>query len=134
MLKMEPACKDYLWGGECLREKYHIRADCHPLAEAWMLSCHPDGPSRIAQGPCKGMTLADYAAACGSGFWGKRCESFAQFPMLIKLIDAAKDLSVQVHPGDRYVVAMNTSRARRKCGMCWKPNRERRSITVSRVP
>ena len=102
MLKMEPACKDYLWGGECLREKYHIRADCHPLAEAWMLSCHPDGPSRIAQGPCKGMTLADYAAACGSGFWGKRCESFAQFPMLIKLIDAAKDLSVQVHPGDRY--------------------------------
>ena len=34
MLKMEPACKDYLWGGERLREKYHIRADCHPLAEA----------------------------------------------------------------------------------------------------
>ena len=102
MLKMEPACKDYLWGGERLREKYHIRADCHPLAEAWMLSCHPDGPSRIAQGPCKGMTLVECAAACGSGFLGKRCESFAEFPMLIKLIDAAKDLSVQVHPGDRY--------------------------------
>ncbi len=56
MWKLTPA-KDYLWGGEKLREKYHIESDCEPLAEAWVLSCHPDGMSRLAEGEMKGLTL-----------------------------------------------------------------------------
>ena len=67
MLKLKPACTDYLWGGERLRAEYGVESDKHPLAEAWVLSCHPDGPSTIVGGPYDGRTLADYIAAEGEG-------------------------------------------------------------------
>ena len=102
MWKLKPACKDYLWGGELLREKYHIESDCEPLAEAWVLSCHPDGISRLAEGEMEGMSLPEAAKQYDGNFFGTRCKAFAEFPMLVKLIDAAKDLSVQVHPDDDY--------------------------------
>ena len=66
MLKLKPACTDYLWGGERLRAEYGVESDKHPLAEAWVLSCHPDGPSTIVGGPYDGRTLADYIAAAGA--------------------------------------------------------------------
>lgn len=102
MWRLTPACKDYLWGGERLREKYHIESECRPLAEAWVLSCHPDGMSRIAEGENKGLTLPQAAARYEGSFWGTLCARFGEFPMLVKLIDARKDLSVQVHPDDGY--------------------------------
>ena len=102
MWKLTPACKDYLWGGEKLREKYHIESDCEPLAEAWMLSCHPDGMSRLAEGEMKGLTLPEAALKYPGNFFGTRCAEFEEFPMLVKLIDAKRDLSVQVHPDDEY--------------------------------
>lgn len=106
MWKLTPACKDYLWGGEKLREKYHIESDCEPLAEAWMLSCHPDGMSRLAEGEMKGLTLPEAALKYPGNFFGRRCAAFAEFPMLVKLIDAKRDLSVQVHPDDDYAERM----------------------------
>jgi len=99
--QLKPACKDYLWGGERLKTDYHIESDCTPLAEAWVLSCHPDGPSTLA---ATGQTLPDYIAA-HPGCLGKHCEAFPQFPLLVKLIDAKGDLSIQVHPSDRYALA-----------------------------
>lgn len=102
MWRLEPACKDYLWGGERLRDKYHIESSCKPLAEAWMLSCHPDGLSRLAEGEWQGMTLPQAAKCYKGNFFGTRCAEFEEFPMLVKLIDAKKDLSVQVHPNDAY--------------------------------
>ena len=51
ILKLKPACKDYLWGGDRLRTDFGVESDLHPLAEAWVLSCHPDGPSTIVNGP-----------------------------------------------------------------------------------
>ena len=44
ILKLTPSCKDYLWGGSRLRTDFGIKSDLEPLAEAWVLSCHPDGP------------------------------------------------------------------------------------------
>lgn len=41
--QLKPSCKDFLWGGEKLRTEYGIQSDLHPLSEAWVLSCHPDG-------------------------------------------------------------------------------------------
>lgn len=102
MWKLTPACKDYLWGGEKLRENYHIESDCEPLAEAWMLSCHPDGMSRLAEGEWAGLTLPEAAAEYRGNFFGTLCARFEEFPMLVKLIDAKKALSVQVHPDDDY--------------------------------
>ena len=74
MWKLAPACKDYLWGGEKLREKYHIESDCEPLAEAWVLSCHPDGMSRLAEGEMKGLTLPEAALKYPGNFFGTRSE------------------------------------------------------------
>ena len=58
ILKLAPACKDYLWGGIRLKEEYHKRFDGPRLAETWELSCHPDGLSLVAEGPMAGQTLA----------------------------------------------------------------------------
>lgn len=102
--KLIPACKDYLWGGERLKTDYHIQSELHPLAEAWVLSCHPDGPSRLADGPDAGQTLPEYIAR-HPGCLGQNVAQFREFPLLIKLIDAKDNLSVQVHPSDSYALA-----------------------------
>lgn len=100
-----PACKDYLWGGQRLKTDFGVKSDLNPLSEAWVLSCHPDGPSVLADGPFKGLTLPEYLEKAGKGVLGTACEAFENFPMLIKLIDAKKDLSIQVHPSDEYALA-----------------------------
>ena len=102
ILKLTPSCKDYLWGGSRLRSDFGIKSDLNPLAEAWVLSCHPDGMSRLAEGEMKGLTLPEAALKYPGNFFGTRCAEFEEFPMLVKLIDARKDLSVQVHPDDEY--------------------------------
>ena len=104
MLKLKPACKDYLWGGDKLRTDFGVESDLHPLAEAWVLSCHPDGPSVIVEGPGQGMTLAEYIAEQGKGILGADCEKFEDFPILTKLIDAKDNLSIQVHPSNEYAL------------------------------
>lgn len=103
-IKLKPTCKDYLWGGERLRENYGIESDVHPMAEAWMLSCHPDGPSYVVNGPHAGKTFAQYIEAEGKACLGTDCEKFEEFPILAKLIDAKKDLSIQVHPTNEYAL------------------------------
>ena len=98
-LQLTPACKDYLWGGQRLKTDFGVQSDLDPLAEAWVLSCHPDGPSLLPDG----TTLADYLAAHPEAA-GSHCEAFADFPVLVKLIDAKRDLSIQVHPSDAYAL------------------------------
>lgn len=105
ILKLKPACKDYLWGGSKLRERYNIRSDLEPLAEAWVLSCHPDGPSVVENGPDAGLSLPRYIEKHGKKILGKNCARFEDFPILTKLIDAKGDLSIQVHPDNAYALA-----------------------------
>ena len=105
ILKLIPACKDYLWGGRRLAEEYGIAFDKDILAEAWVLSCHPDGPSVIANGPNKGKTLAQFLQEAGESALGTYCRRFRDFPILVKFIDAKQNLSVQVHPGNRYALS-----------------------------
>ena len=99
-----PTCKDYIWGGQRLKTDFGIQSDLNPLSEAWVLSCHPDGPSVLADGPDRGMTLRAWLDKAGKEALGTACEAFEDFPMLIKLIDAKKDLSIQVHPSDAYAL------------------------------
>ena len=99
-----PTCKDYIWGGQRLKTDFGIQSGLNPLSEAWVLSCHPDGPSVLADGPDKGMTLRAWLDKAGKEALGTACEAFEDFPMLIKLIDAKKDLSIQVHPSDAYAL------------------------------
>lgn len=100
-----PVCKDYIWGGQRLKNDFGIKSDLNPLSEAWVLSCHQDGPSVLADGPCAGLTLPEYIKKEGSHVLGTNCRQFEGFPMLIKLIDAKQDLSVQAHPSDEYALA-----------------------------
>lgn len=104
ILKLKPNCKDYLWGGNRLREEYGIAYDGDVLAEAWELSCHPDGPSYITNGEYAGKTLQQYIAAEGKEVLGSNCRRFRDFPILTKFIDAKDNLSIQVHPDNRYAL------------------------------
>lgn len=103
-MKLRPALKDYIWGGEKLKNEYGIKSDLDRVAEAWMLSCHKDGASVVENGEYAGLTLAEALEKAGPSALGKRGASFRFFPMLIKLIDAKRDLSIQVHPSDEYAL------------------------------
>lgn len=104
ILKLKPACKDYLWGGRRLIEEYGKEYDREVLAETWELSCHPDGPSVIANGPYAGRTLQQYIDEKGREVLGTNCSRFRDFPILTKFIDARDNLSIQVHPDNRYAL------------------------------
>lgn len=101
---LTPVGKDYLWGGERLKTEYGKKLPETPLAESWECAVHPSGNSAVASGPYKGQTLEQVLKA-RPDFMGTHATNLAEqasgsFPVLIKLIDAAKPLSVQVHPND----------------------------------
>lgn len=96
-----PPVKDYIWGGTRLRDEFGKESGLERLAESWELSCHNDGKSLISGGEFDGMTLEDFLKE-HPGAISKNCTEYRDFPILIKLIDARDDLSVQVHPDDDY--------------------------------
>ena len=100
--KLYPECKDYLWGGNKLKEQYGKQTDKSPCAESWELSFHKDGLTRLANG----KTLAESVTEKDLG---KNVKKFPFFPLLIKFIDAKQDLSVQVHPSDEYALQNENS-------------------------
>ncbi len=103
MFKLMPACKDYLWGGHRLVDDFGINFDKDVCAEAWVLSCHKDGPSIVADGEHKGEYLSNLLSS-HKELLGTNCKNYEDFPILIKLIDAKKSLSIQVHPDDEYAL------------------------------
>lgn len=103
ILKLDAPCKDYIWGGNRLREEYGKVSSADKIAESWELSCHKDGQSVIANGSYSGKTLSEYLADNKEAL-GTACGRFEYFPILIKLIDAKDNLSVQVHPDNEYAM------------------------------
>ena len=93
--RLEPALKDYLWGGTLLKEHYSKSTDLSIVAESWELSTHPDGISRI-----NGESLLEYVQKHPEVL-GTSCHT-EDIPLLIKFIDARQKLSIQVHPDDEY--------------------------------
>ena len=98
---LSPAGKDYLWGGNRLKTEFNKEIDLVPLAETWECSTHPDGPSVIVTGEYAGKTLAELLKEHPE-YLGKHPGTEGELPVLIKFIDAKKNLSVQVHPDDAY--------------------------------
>ncbi len=84
-LILEPAYKHYLWGGRRIVETFNRKVVDKTTAESWEASVREEGMSLISNGPLRGKPLK---------------EAFSDFPLLIKLIDAQKSLSIQVHPND----------------------------------
>lgn len=104
-LKLRPCYKEYLWGGGRLKREFHKADAPEVTAESWELSCHPDGPSLTEDG----QSIARLGALNHDGFWGRNCGK--EFPILVKLIDAEKDLSVQVHPSEETAIFGEHSKA-----------------------
>ena len=100
--KLIPAYKSIIWGGNKLKSDFGKNTDLTPLAESWELSLHKDGECTLIDGTplSKAATASDF---------GKNCQGFDFFPVLVKLIDANDRLSVQVHPADEYALKNENS-------------------------
>ncbi len=114
ILKLNPVFKDYLWGGTKLRDEYGFESNLDILAEGWMLSCHKDGQNTISNGQFENQTLTEIIKN-NPDFLGKNGRKFEYFPILIKLIDAKNDLSVQVHPDNEYAMRVEKEYGKTEC-------------------
>lgn len=103
---LSPVGKDYLWGGTRLNDDFSKGIPMKPLAETWECSTHADGSSMVAGGEHRGKSLTkllqEHPEYLGTHPLGHSALNPGELPVLIKLIDAKEDLSVQVHPDDIY--------------------------------
>lgn len=88
ILKLKPALKDYIWGGQKLKTDFGFQSDMDIVAEGWMLTCHKDGENIVENGEFAGKTLSETIDKLGKETLGKHAQRFDRFPILIKLIDA----------------------------------------------
>lgn len=99
ILFLEPVFKEVIWGGDKLATSYGYKIPSNTTGECWAVSAHKNGDCKLINGEFKGESL--------SWLWDNHREIFGNakgdvFPLLIKIIDAKKDLSIQVHPDDEY--------------------------------
>ncbi|AEB07560.1 mannose-6-phosphate isomerase, type 1 [Coriobacterium glomerans PW2] len=99
MIKLIPQFKEKIWGGRRLATDFGYDIPAGPVGECWAISAHPSGDDVIATGRFSGQSL--------SWLWEHHRELFGdavgdRFPLLVKIIDAKDDLSIQVHPDDAY--------------------------------
>lgn len=93
----QPVFHQKIWGGSTLTDYFHLKED--HIGEDWAISAHPHGLTKIINGELQGELL--------NQVWEKHPELFGnptekEFPLLMKILDAHEDLSVQVHPNDAY--------------------------------
>ncbi|MCE5257894.1 MAG: class I mannose-6-phosphate isomerase [Chloroflexi bacterium] len=103
-MTFEPVFKGYIWGGRNLETLYGRKLPEGIVAESWDISAFPGATTRVDMGYWKWRTLEDVAGDLGGHLLGTavRERSGIRFPLLVKLLDAQRDLSVQVHPDDAY--------------------------------
>jgi mannose-6-phosphate isomerase len=106
-LFFKPVFKHYLWGGRNLEKFGRDLPSKGVVAESWEISGHPDGLTRVKNGIYAGKTLPELLSLLGEALVGTN-NTWAlhrgKFPLLIKLLDANRRLSVQVHPDDAYAI------------------------------
>ena len=107
-LTFAPVFRDYFWGGRNLETRFGRRLPSGVVAESWEISGHPSSPTAVDTGPLAGLTLPEVQALLGERLVGTRSRwatDRGRFPLLVKLLDANRRLSVQVHPPDAYALA-----------------------------
>ena len=105
LVKLKPAVKDYIWGGNYF-QKFNKGLGLARVSECWELSVRDIDSSIIASGKDEGKKLSDVISKEDIG---PVMDRFPYFPLLIKLIDAKENLSVQVHPSDDYALKYENS-------------------------
>lgn len=99
-LKCQPVLKERVWGGRGLAELYGKRLPPDkPIGESWEVADLPEGTSTVANGPLAGHTLREVNQLWGVELAGRAWPP-GRFPLLVKLLDAQDDLSIQVHPSE----------------------------------
>ena len=107
-LTFDPIFKDYPWGGRNLETRLGRKIPDGIVAESWEIAAHTNGSSPINNGPLAGKTLIEAMELWGTKLVGTNSVDalkLGKFPLLIKLLDANRWLSVQVHPDDEYGLA-----------------------------
>lgn len=97
-LQFQPVYKDYIWGGNKIARRYKRRLPAGVYAESWEIADRPEGMSVVINGSLAGRDLFSLVKSYGAKLIGRPC---AEFPLLVKIIDAREKLSVQVHPDER---------------------------------
>lgn len=104
-LTFDPVFRDYIWGGRNLETQLGRTIPDGTVAESWDISGHLSSPTQVNNGPLSDKTLPELLELLGLDLVGSRSQAMLErgkFPLLIKLLDANKPLSVQVHPDDHY--------------------------------
>lgn len=107
-IKLEPVFKEIVWGGNRLESDYSYESDLKNIAEAWVLTARSEGDNVIKNGEFAGTSFTKFIKE-NKELLGRKGEKYSEFPLLIKFIDANKDLSVQVHPDDDYAALHENS-------------------------
>ncbi len=102
-IRFKPYFKSVIWGGERICKYKDMEQPQDKIGESWEISAVEGQESVVSEGPYKGMRLTELIERFGSELLGSKVfdRYDGQFPLLIKLIDANDNLSVQVHPDDR---------------------------------
>lgn len=112
LLFIKPIFKQMIWGGTRLRTEYGYDIPGDNTGECWAVSAHENGDCEILGGTYDGVKLSTLYAEHKELF----NDSHKKFPLLVKIIDAASDLSIQVHPDDEYAfVHENGSYGKTEC-------------------
>lgn len=101
-LKFKPILKTLVWGGEKIAPYKGIETTQEHIGESWELSGVPGNESIVAEGPLEGKSIAQLVRQFKGELVGEHVygNTGDEFPLLVKFIDAQKDLSIQVHPND----------------------------------
>lgn len=110
-LKLTSVCKSPIWGGERLKCAWGKESDAPTIGESWELTVRPDAVCTVENGHFRGQALSAVLAARKTELLGALADA-PVFPILVKLIDAAQPLSVQVHPNDAYAKRVEGDRGK----------------------
>ena len=101
-LKFEPILKEKIWGGEKIKNILHKETNVSSIGESWEISDHEDDISNVKNGILQGKSLSELIVKYKGSLVGEKVyKKFGnKFPVLIEFIDAAKPLSIQLHPND----------------------------------
>lgn len=112
LIFFEPVFQEKIWGGQALHDQFGYTLPSNNIGEDWAISAHPNGISTVANGRYKGTKLTE--------LWENHQELFGYqsqtvFPLLVKILDAQDDLSVQVHPNDQYALEHEGELGKTEC-------------------
>ncbi|HOJ44785.1 MAG TPA: class I mannose-6-phosphate isomerase [Bacilli bacterium] len=121
-IKLKPVFQQKIWGGRRLEKYFGNLLPTGNIGECWLISAHPNGDTIVDGGPLDGMPLSQVYRQHKHLFGNS---SYSEFPLIIKIIDASDDLSVQVHPDDNYAHTIGQPYGKEEAWLILEPSIDR---------